>query len=215
MFQDDINNHSSTIEISDKLNIYNHFKVNIMFEIKVKAEQGTYNVNIPTSLNDITSEFLEGIGKQINVADNYSLVALSYRETFGNLLLAGKNKGKVNASVVPIMVKKGATDNKFINSINVNDKLIITGTDLSRAIHVNLAGNSLNIDAILSICMLDKPLYQKNIGNRTPCYFLEFKLVPNCDIHGCYQDAEAPKSYITITPNEADNVPQTGTTEKE
>ena len=121
MFQDDVNNHSSNIEISDKLNIYNHFKVNIMFEIKVKAEQGTYNVNIPTSLDDITSEFLEGIGKQINVADNYSLVALSYRETFGNLLLAGKNKGKVNASVVPIMVKKGTTDNEFINSINVND----------------------------------------------------------------------------------------------
>ena len=37
-------------------------------------------------------------------------------------------------------------------------------------------------------CDGDKEAYQRAISISQPCYYLEFKIVPNCNIHGNYKE---------------------------
>ena len=45
-----------------------------------------------------------------------------------------------------------------------------------------------DIDNILNIIDGDLNVYNKLITIKEDCYFIEFKLVPNCNIHGAYID---------------------------
>ena len=48
--------------------------------------------------------------------------------------------------------------------------------------------NLITINNVLEYCQGDKEAYTKAIAIAQPCYYLEFKIVPNCNIHGNYKD---------------------------
>lgn len=162
--------------------------------------------NFPTSLNEITQDYLLSVTENVNVANDYSLVAIVYHESLGSIILARKqSKKSMSAGVIPVFVKSGITDNSFIKSANCKDKLIISTSQLSLGHHVAAPSNTLSLDYFINILDKDFEVAKRNNNNygKEHCFFIEFKIVPNCDIIGFYKDDKInfDNPYIIIAPN--------------
>lgn len=163
-----------------------------MLKLKINGDAGKFNVNLPTSLSEISKEYLVNATKHIDVAPEHSLVALVYREKLAVILNSSKQNKEINTSVVPIFVKAGDTDTKFVKKLKLNDVLIITGSDLSLGIHVVSQLNNLSIPNIVAICQGDNNIYKDALTHTGYCYFIEFKLVPNNAIKGIIGASNLP-----------------------
>ena len=111
-----------------------------------------------------------------------------------------------------VFVKAGKTNSELINGLKVRDKLLISASDIMMGYHVSAPNNLLTINTILELIEGDITTYNKLIGSNEYCYFIEFKLVPNCNIHGAYEQskvaefvnpfvtkiADIPKSNIVV-----------------
>ena len=155
-----------------------------MLKLEVNGSAGKFLVNVPTVFSEISKEYLDNAVKHIEVAPEYSLVALIYREKLAVILNSAKQNKEMNTAVVPMFIKAGTTDSKFIKNIKLGNKVIITGSDLSIGIHVNSPLNSLSIPNVVAICNGDNEVYKNAITNTEYCHFVEFKLVPNSAIKG-------------------------------
>ena len=165
-----------------------------MLTLDVNSKQGFFNLNLPTSINDIPVEYIKEVTSHIKVDANYSLIGIIFKEKLSTLVLASrKNKKTSDIAIVPIFVKAGKTDSELINSLNTKDKLIIAPSDIMLGHHVSTPRNPLTIDNILNIIDGDLNVYNKLITIKEDCYFIEFKLVPNCNIHGAYIDQHDAK----------------------
>lgn len=168
-----------------------------MVKFETNGKNGKVIVNLPTSLKEITPEYLGAITDEIAVADNYSLVALCHKEKLSAFIMAGKRKNEISTAVVPIFVKRGTTTDELDNihhalipfhpMIEVCDKLLISPTAMSMGLHVNVPMNTLNAGKVIALLEGDKFAYQNAYKIVDPVYFLEFKLIPNNDIIGCYK----------------------------
>lgn len=157
-----------------------------MIRADVKGKNGIFELNLPTSLNEITESYINDVTKHIKIDANYSLIGLVYREKLSTLIISSKKNKQSDISVIPIFVKAGKTDSEFINSLNIKDKLIIAPSDIMIGHHISAHNNILTINTILDIVEGDINLMRVS----DYCYFIEFKLVPNCNIHGAYDKSE-------------------------
>lgn len=161
-----------------------------MLTLNVNGTQGVFTLNLPTTLSDITKEYISNVTSHIEVDANYTAVGIVFREKLSTLILASrKNKKNSDIAAIPIFVKAGKTDSELINKLDVGEKLIIAPSDIMLGYHLSTPTNLLTINNILSIIEGDTEIYNKVIGIQESCYFIEFKLVPNCNIHGAYKDS--------------------------
>lgn len=158
-----------------------------MITLNVNGKKGEFILNLPTSLNEISEEYIIKVTEHIVPDANYSVIGLVYYEKLSSILLAArKSTKKADISVVPIFVKSGHTDSEFIKQLNVKDKLVIAPSDIMLGYHLSTPHNTININNILDIMEGDEINYAKSFGYKDYCYFIEFKLIPNCNIHGSY-----------------------------
>ncbi len=161
-----------------------------MLTLNVNGTQGAFTLNLPTTLSDITKEYISNVTSHIEVDANYTAIGIVFREKLSTLVLASrKNKKNSDIAAIPIFVKAGKTDSELINKLNVGEKIIIAPSDIMLGYHLSTPTNLLTINNILSILEGDTEIYNKVIGIQESCYFIEFKLVPNCNIHGAYKDS--------------------------
>ena len=169
-----------------------------MLTLKTNNVRGVHELNLPTSLNEIDESYIAEVTSHVKVDANYTLIGLVYREKLSTLVLAAtRNKKKSDIAVIPIFVKAGESDSKFINSLNIKDKLIISPSDIMMGYHISAPNNLLTINTILDLIEGDPVVNQKLMSINEQCYFIEFKLVPNCNIHGAY---EKPKVTEFVSP---------------
>ena len=176
-----------------------------MKRFELESENNYYTFDFPTSLSEITAEYLDNVTSNVVVADNYTLVGIVYHESLGSVILARKqSKKSITGGVVPIFIKAGNTDNEFIKSAKCKDKLIIASSQLSLGHHVVAPANTLSLDYFIRTLDKDNNVARRynNTYGQEECYFVEFKLVPNCDIVGFYdtKDNKFYNPYIDITP---------------
>lgn len=161
-----------------------------MLTLNVNGTQGAFTLNLPTTFSDITEEYITNVTSHIEVDANYTAIGIVFREKLSTLVLASrKNKKNSDIAAIPIFVKAGKTDSELINKLNVGEKIIIAPSDIMLGYHLSTPTNLLTINNILSIIEGDTEIYNKVIGIQEYCYFIEFKLVPNCNIHGSYKDS--------------------------
>ena len=159
-----------------------------MLTLNVNGKQGAFTLNLPTTLTDITEEYIYNVTSHIEVDANYTVIGVVFREKLSTLALAArKNKKNSDIAVIPIFVKAGKTDSEFINNLSIREKLIISPSDIMLGYHISAPRNLLTINTILDIMEGDTEVYNKLIGIQEQCYFIEFKLIPNCNIHGAYK----------------------------
>lgn len=182
-----------------------------MLTINVKGKTGEFNLNLPTSIEEISKSYITNITSNINVDANYTLIGLVFKEKLSTILLAArKNTKKADVAVIPIFVKAGKSDSEFINNLNVRDKLLISPSDIMMGYHVSTPNNLLTINTIVDIIDGDPDVYQKCLSMKEECYFIEFKLVPNCNIHGSYNRIQHVDNPYVVKLSNANN--ETNTT---
>ena len=184
-----------------------------MLTLDVNSNRGVFKLNLPTSLNEIDESYIMEVTNHVKVDSNYTLIGVVFREKLSTLILAArKNKKNSDIPVIPVFVKAGKTNSELINGLKVRDKLLISASDIMMGYHVSAPNNLLTINTILELIEGDITTYNKLIGNNEYCYFIEFKLVPNCNIHGAYEQpkvaefvnpfvtkiADVPKSNIVV-----------------
>lgn len=170
-----------------------------MLKLNVNGNAGKFIMNLPTEFSEISKDYLQYATKHIEVAPEYSLVALVYREKLAVILNSAKQNKEVNTSVVPVFVKAGNTDTKFVKNMKLGNTLIITGSDLAIGIHVNSPLNSISIPNVVAVCNGDNNIYKEALTNTQYCHFVEFKLVPNSAIKGVINPIDFPSNdpYIS------------------
>lgn len=158
-----------------------------MLKFEANGKYGIVLMNLPTKLSEITPEYLNDVTSNLVIADNYSLIGILYRESLASVILANNRKQKnITTSVIPVFVKAGTTTTDYIKNMSCGDKIVIASSDIAMGHHVVCPKNKITINNILDYCDGDKEAYQRAISISIPCYYLEFKIVPNCNIHGNY-----------------------------
>lgn len=158
----------------------------------------SFKINLPTELSEITPEEYLDFAKNIEVGSNYVLVACVLCAKLSEIMAYFNSKKPTNntsVGLIPIYIKEGANSSDNGLNCKTGDRLVITGTDLGRGIHIALK-NSYNPRHIVNMIAKD-PIASRGIftgacydnsdvyKERSPRhYFLTFKLVPKCDIHG-------------------------------
>ena len=179
-----------------------------MLKFEVNGNHGVILMNLPTKLSEITPEYLNEVTSNVVVADNYSLIGIIYRESLASVMLANNRKQKnITTAIVPIFIKAGVTDTEYIKNMSCGDKIIIAPSDIAMGHHVNCPMNRITVNNIVNLCEGDKEIYRKAASFKDKCYFIEFKLVPNCNIHGSYSeldsiDCNLVNSFVEFTEEE-------------
>ena len=113
-----------------------------MLTLEVNSKQGVFQLNLPTSLNEIDESYIMEVTNHVKVDANYTLIGVVFREKLSTLILASrKSKKNSDIPVIPIFVKAGETDSKLINSLKIRDKLIISASDIMMGYHVSTPNN--------------------------------------------------------------------------
>ena len=177
-----------------------------MKQFEVVTKDGhKVNFNFPTSISEISNEYLTKITDAIHVADNYSLIALCYSEKLSTVILTARTaKQNAKIKVTPIIVKIGKTDIPFLNEAKKKQRVVTMQSQLYLGVHVNLPHHRLTLDYFANVVKdaEDKGIYEKELasGDNRECIFIEFKLIPNSDIMGLL-DIDVPavdNNYIQV-----------------
>lgn len=176
-----------------------------MKEFIVRTKMSEVKFNFPTNLKELSNDYLKQVTDSITVAPNYSLIGVVYHERLANIIITCNNKKK-NASigVIPIFIKSGAGDKSIVDNAKIGQKLLISNTQLQLGYHCAAPANKLTIDYFANVLSIatDKDLYQVAVqdADQSEVLFVEFKIVPNCDIIALYDDTSKVESpYITIS----------------
>lgn len=154
-----------------------------MKSFEVNGNAGSYLIRLPQSLEEIGTKYLTDCTDFINPAPNYAVVAVVYKDSLSLVLTSFKKKAPTNMAVIPVFIKAGVTDSEFINSLNLGDRVVIAGSDLSIGHHINSPYNKITPNTICMVCDGDKDIYKKAMSMQEPVCFVEFKLVPISAIH--------------------------------
>lgn len=177
-----------------------------MKEFIVKTEMSEVKFNFPTKLEELSSEYLLGVTEGITVAPNYSLIGLVYHEKLSTLFMTCRSKKKnTSIGIIPIFVKSGKSDESIVSTAKVGQKLLISNSQIQLAHHCAAPSNRLTLDYFAKIvdANIDKDLYQTLLVNNDSqeVLFVEFKIIPNCDIVALYdKPTKIDDPYITVTP---------------
>lgn len=178
-----------------------------VFEVETKENKYTYQ--LPTSLNEIDESYVLNATKSIEIADNYTLIALVAQETVGSIVLKAKRDSKdSNIPRYAIFIKCGNTDSQFIKKANCKDKLIVDNNTFKMvAQEIKVEGNSLSLYDFANKVNQDHYLfnrYSNNFGNEV-CCFIDFAIIPNSEIKGIVTQEDGKKGtnkYVSIKAKE-------------
>ena len=178
-----------------------------MKTFKVNGNSGSYDINLPQSLEEVSTEYLTKCTDFINPAPNYAVIAVVYKDSLSLVLTSFKKKTPTNMAVIPVFIKSGTTDSDFINSLNTGDRVVIAGSDLSIGHHVNSPYNKITPSIIYTICDGDKDIYKTAMSMQELVCFVEFKLVPISAIHAKLDKTvnEFTNPFISKSKHEVEN----------
>lgn len=159
-----------------------------MFKLSTNGKNGSFEIELPTTLKEVSTEVVYKATENVKIAPNYVLIGLVYRENLSSLILTSKQNSKATLAVVPIFIKAGENSSGFINKLYTGNRLIISGSQLALGYHVGVKDNPYSITETLRKVEGDVSVYQDATKFSHEVMFLEFKIVPVCDIVGAYSD---------------------------
>ena len=95
-----------------------------MKEFKVTNGKANITLNLPTSLSEITPEYLTSVTSHIEVAPYHAIIGIVYRCKLPELVSTNKKSRAMSMAIVPVYVKGNITDtteymfNLFIYILN-------------------------------------------------------------------------------------------------
>lgn len=161
--------------------------------IEVESKFKDFGIQIPTDINEITSEALDVILTNVVIAKHYCVVALCQNES-----LFGVINSKVSTvEVMPIIAKISKEDAELIG-MNQMDKIIIDRSTLERGYHLYLKHNVLSPQFVNKYITNDTELtrsitvgtFGQNQGytKGQKVWFVEFKVIAINDLRAAITD---------------------------
>ena len=177
--------------------------------------------HFPTSLNDITPEYLEEVTRSVNVPEHHTLIGLVHKAPIHTVIFTYKQKKSgVDSQVIPIYVKHGGSNmSGFMQTPRRGNILIIPPSSLQFAYHVNCPNNVLSINYLTTFLDEDKTAVTRASKDNFMVYFLEFKIIANAEIKGFYSNSDKKENtgYMEIIQHEGQSqvgdsstIPSTG-----
>lgn len=170
--------------------------------IRIKSDLKPYAVEVPTAISEIDETYFKWLLQDIQLAKNYAIIAVCYKDRLFSILSDFKNNNNGMRQVVPIIAKINCDVDDNPTAI-VENIAVIDGSALERGTHLILPNNSISFASLCNYCLNDSNLAKAimsgaffNDGKATGAheakmsapdvYFVEFKIVPICDIKASY-----------------------------
>lgn len=159
--------------------------------ITLKHEKVKKVINVPTTVNEITPEVLEKLAANIYISKYYSLVALCWNVSFGDIFFNQKDKNK-GAQVIPLLAKVNVpeAEKEDYKWLEVGKKLILSRSALEMGVHIHVP-NAASMQSIQAwaekINEIERPGSKGISINTLPqgkFVLIEFKVVPLNQING-------------------------------
>lgn len=170
-----------------------------MVDLKVNYLGLNQTFRMPISVSEIDMNVIANYVKHVNVSKDYALIAVVFKERPITIVSVSKQNKNASVSGVAVMIKSN-TDNKFINTIKLGETIVISPSDISMGHHVNSPANVLTPGFLLNLLQTNADLNKKLMAVKVPTYFVDFKIVPVCNIHGSI-GKYIPVSQYYITPD--------------
>lgn len=175
-----------------------------MLKFTTNGKTGSFDFIFPTKLEELTPDYLILVAKDVEVANDYTLIGVCYREKLSTIIVSSKQNKNLTTAVVPIFIKSGISENGFVkDKCETGNKIIISPSQIALGHHVVCPENKITISNFLAYLDGDKDAYRNALNINSYVYFLEFKIVPNCDIIGIYKDSKEKVPFnnpFTIVP---------------
>ena len=175
-----------------------------MVDLKVNYLGLNQTFRMPTSMSEINMNVIADYVKHVNVSNDYALIAVIFKERPITIVSVSKQNKNASVSGVAVMIKSN-TDNEFIKGIKLGETIVISPSDISMGHHVNSPSNPLTPGFLLNLLQTNADLNKKLMAIGVPTYFVDFKIVPVCNIHGSIGRYEPVSGYY-ITPDAGETV---------
>lgn len=175
-----------------------------MVDLKVNYLGLNQTFRMPTSMSEINMNVIADYVKHVNVANDYALIAVVFKERPITIVSVSKQNKNASVSGVAVMIKSN-TNNEFIKGIKLGETIVISPSDISIGHHVNSPSNPLTPGFLLNLLQTNADLNKKLMAVNVPTYFVDFKIVPVCNIHGSIGRYEPVSAYY-ITPDDGETV---------
>lgn len=170
-----------------------------MVDLKVNYLGLNQTFRMPTSMSEINMNVIADYVKHVNVSNDYALIAVVFKERPITIVSVSKQNKNASVSGVAVMIKSN-TNNEFIKGIKLGETVVISPSDISMGHHVTSPANPLTPGFLLNLLQTNADLNKKLMAVNVPTYFIDFKIVPVCNIHGSIGQYH-PTSMYYITPD--------------
>ena len=170
-----------------------------MVDLKVNYLGLNQTLRMPTSVSEVDMNVIADYVKHVNVSKNYALIAIVFKERPITIVSVSKQNKNASVSGVAVMIKSN-TDDEFIKDIKLGETIIISPSDIAIGHHVNSPANVLTPGFLLNLLQTNPDLNKKLMAIKLPTCFVDFKIVPVCNIHGSV-GKYVPVSQYYITPD--------------
>lgn len=160
-----------------------NLKYKVMVDLKVNYLGLNQTFRMPTSMSEIDMNVIADYVKHVNVSKDYALIAVVFKERPITIVSVSKQNKNASVSGVAVMIKSN-TDDAFIKDIKLGETIVISPSDIAIGHHVNSPANVLTPGFLLNLLQTNPDLNKKLMGIGVPTYFVDFKIVPVCNIHG-------------------------------
>ena len=154
-----------------------------MVDLKVNYLGLNKIFRMPTSMSEINMKVIANYVKHVNVGNDYALIAVVFKERPITIVSVSKQNKNASVSGVAVMIKSNTND-EFIKDIKLGETIVISPSDIAMGHHVNSPANVLTPGFLLNLLQTNPDLNKKLMGIGVPTYFVDFKIVPVCNIHG-------------------------------
>lgn len=155
--------------------------------LRLESQNANYAINVPTDEKEIDKKVLNNLLSNVSLPQYYCVVALRYRVSLFDLTITSKSatKKQQTVSVVPLMGKFNEGEPKV--NVEVGQRILIDGSDIERGSHLNV-NTVITPDRIATYIGndsdLSKNVIARKLGDGSPIFCLEFKIVPITAIKG-------------------------------
>lgn len=175
-----------------------------MVDLKVNYLGLNQTFRMPTSMSEVNMNVIADYVKHVNVSKDYALIAVVFKERPITIVSVSKQNKNASVSGVAIMIKSN-TDDEFIKGVKLGETIVISPSDIAMGHHVNSPANPLTPGFLLNLLQTNTDLNKKLMGIGVPTYFVDFKIVPVCNIHGSV-GKYVPVSQYYIAPDAGETV---------
>lgn len=154
-----------------------------MIDLKVNYLGLNQTLRMPTSVSEVDMNVIFDYVKHVNVSKNYALIAVVFKERPITIVSVSKQNKNASVSGVAVMIKSN-TDDEFIKDIKLGETIVISPSDIAIGHHVNSPANVLTPGFLLNLLQTNPDLNKKLMAIKVPTCFVDFKIVPVCNIHG-------------------------------